>query len=135
MITLTVYFEAPFWVGIFEEAEHGRLRVCKVVFGSEPRDCDIYRLILEDFYSLKFSRSVDAEQRHIKKPSPKRMNRQIAKTLNISGVSTKSQQAVALAREEHKKEKRKISKDERAAREEELFHRKQLKKKEKKKGR
>ena len=33
---LTVFFEGPFWVGVFERVEDGRLSVCRVVFGSEP---------------------------------------------------------------------------------------------------
>ena len=134
MITLTVFFEAPFWIGVFEDEECGRLRVCKVVFGAEPKDCDIYRLILEDYYSLKFSRPVDARAMHVKKPNPKRMNRQISKALKAKGVGTKSQQAISLAREEHKKEKRKTTKEERQRREKELFQKKQLRKKKKKKG-
>lgn len=33
---LTVFFEGPFWVGIFERMSEGRLSVCKVTFGAEP---------------------------------------------------------------------------------------------------
>ena len=29
---LTVFFEAPFWVGVFECIEKGKLSVCKVTF-------------------------------------------------------------------------------------------------------
>ena len=36
---LTVYFDEPFWVGVFEELDGKRLSVCKVVFGAEPTDC------------------------------------------------------------------------------------------------
>ena len=35
---LTVYFEKPFWVGIFERTEDGKLSVAKVMFGVEPKD-------------------------------------------------------------------------------------------------
>ena len=28
--TLTVFFEEPFWVGVFERISNGRLSVCKV---------------------------------------------------------------------------------------------------------
>ena len=31
---LTVFFEEPFWVGIFERIEDGKLSVAKVTFGS-----------------------------------------------------------------------------------------------------
>lgn len=35
---LTVYFEDPFWIGVFERMEVGKLSVCKVTFGAEPKD-------------------------------------------------------------------------------------------------
>lgn len=35
---LTVYFEDPFWVGVFERIDDGKLSVCKVTFGAEPKD-------------------------------------------------------------------------------------------------
>ena len=34
--SLTVFFEDPFWVGVFERIEDGKLSVCKVTFGAEP---------------------------------------------------------------------------------------------------
>ncbi len=34
---LTVFFEEPFWVGVFERTENGKLSVCKVSFGAEPK--------------------------------------------------------------------------------------------------
>ena len=37
---LTVFFEAPFWVGVFERFEGGTLSVCKITFGAEPKDDD-----------------------------------------------------------------------------------------------
>ena len=38
---LTVFFEAPFWVGVFERFEGGTLSVCKITFGAEPKDYDV----------------------------------------------------------------------------------------------
>ena len=35
---LTVFFEEPFWVGVFERISEGKLSVCKVTFGAEPKD-------------------------------------------------------------------------------------------------
>ena len=35
---LTVLFEEPFWVGVFERISEDRLSVCKVTFGAEPKD-------------------------------------------------------------------------------------------------
>lgn len=40
---LTVHFEEPFWVGVFERRSKGKLAVCKVTFGSEPKDYEVYQ--------------------------------------------------------------------------------------------
>ena len=41
---LTVYFEEPFWIGVFERIEDGKLSVAKVTFGAEPKDYLLFRL-------------------------------------------------------------------------------------------
>lgn len=48
---MTVFFEGSFWVGVFERAEDGKLSVCRVVFGSEPRDYEVWEFILKNYYS------------------------------------------------------------------------------------
>ena len=40
--SLTVFFEDPFWVGVFERIEDGKLSVCKVTFGAEPKDYEVW---------------------------------------------------------------------------------------------
>ena len=50
---LTVFFEGPFWVGVFERVEDGKLSVCRVVFGSEPRDYEVWELILKNYYGCE----------------------------------------------------------------------------------
>ena len=56
---LTVYFEDPFWVGVFERIENGKLTVAKVTFGAEPKDYEIQEYIQRYYFSLKFSPAVD----------------------------------------------------------------------------
>ena len=41
-LSLTVFFEEPFWIGVFERRSAGMLSVCKVTFGAEPRDYEVY---------------------------------------------------------------------------------------------
>ena len=51
-VKLTVYFEEPFWVGIFERIEDGNVSVAKVTFGAEPKrlwSTGIYSKILFQF--------------------------------------------------------------------------------------
>ena len=45
---LTVYFDCPFWVGVFEIYCDNAIATCKVVFGSEPKDSEIYSMIIND---------------------------------------------------------------------------------------
>ena len=43
---LTVFFELPFWIGVFERVEDGKLTVAKITFGAEPKDYEVYDFIL-----------------------------------------------------------------------------------------
>lgn len=47
---LTVFFEEPFWIGVFERISERKLSVCKVTFGAEPKDCEIYDFVLKNYY-------------------------------------------------------------------------------------
>ena len=55
---LTVFFEEPFWVGIFERMEQGKLSACKVTFGAEPKDYEVWEFILRHYQDLKFSPAI-----------------------------------------------------------------------------
>lgn len=50
-ICLTVFFEDPFWVGVFERQAQGALTVCKVTFGAEPKDGEVYAFVLRNYAS------------------------------------------------------------------------------------
>jgi hypothetical protein len=41
---LLIYFEDPFWVGVFEQRHDGELAVCKVTFGAVPKDQEVLNL-------------------------------------------------------------------------------------------
>ena len=56
---LTVFFEEPFWVGVFERIEDGKFSVSKVTFGAEPKDCEIYEFVLKYYNSLRFSPAIE----------------------------------------------------------------------------
>ena len=55
---LTVFFEDPFWVGVFEHIEDEKLSVAKVTFGAEPKDYEVQECIQKYYYSLRFSPAV-----------------------------------------------------------------------------
>ena len=101
---LTIYFEEPFWVGVFEELDGDKLSVCRTVFGAEPTDAEIYDFILKHYYHLRFSAPVKTEIRQ-KADNPKRLQRNARKQLEKSGIGTKSQQALQKQYEENKTER------------------------------
>ncbi|MFA9399101.1 MAG: YjdF family protein, partial [Clostridiaceae bacterium] len=56
MIKLTVLFDDSFWIGVFEKMEDGKIEVCRVVFGQELKDYEIYEFILKNYSKFKFSK-------------------------------------------------------------------------------
>lgn len=130
---LTVFFEDPFWVGVFEITSAGEMAVCKVTFGAEPKDYEIYDFVLQHFNSMHFSTTVAVAPPKIS-ANPKRLQREIRKSLQNTGIGTKSQQALQLQHEESKKTQQAKTRLEKETKQLLLFHLHQQKKKEKKKG-
>lgn len=131
---LTVFFENPFWVGVFERVEDGKLYTCKVTFGAEPKAYEVWDFILRNYDRLTFSPSVDVT---VKKEAlnPKRRQREARKQTRQTGIGTKSQQALQLQREENKWKRRIVSKEQKLAEKERMFELRQQKRKEKHRGR
>ena len=131
---LVVYFEDPFWVGIFERTEDGALSAAKVTFGAEPRDCEVLEFVQKHYFSLSFSPAVETAVRETKR-NPKRMQRDVKRQLQETGIGTKSQQALKFQQEQGKQARRERSREQRLAEAERMFELKQQKKKEKHRGR
>lgn len=130
---LTVFYEEPFWVGVFERIEGDRLSVSKVTFGGEPRDYEVLGYVRRHYGELRFSDPVPHQVRE-KADNSKRRQRAAAKEMQPTGVGTKSQQALQAQREQMKTERRRITKAEREAEEQRRYELRQQKKKEKKRG-
>lgn len=130
---LTVCFEEPFWVGVFERIEGDNLSVAKVTFGAEPKDYEVYEFVLKHYYSLRFSPAVTTAVKVVGK-NPKRMQRDVKKQLQKNGIGTKSQQALKLQQEQNKQERKVKSREQKMAETQRLFELKQQKKRAKHKG-
>lgn len=130
---LIIYFEEPFWVGVFEELEGDKLSACRMVFGAEPTDAEVYDFILKHYYHLRFSAPVKTEIRP-KADNPKRRQRNARKQLEKSGIGTKSQQALQKQYEENKTERKRTTHEQREAEKQWQFELKQQKRKEKHRG-
>ena len=131
---LTVFFEEPFWVGVFERISEGKLSVCKVTFGTEPKDYEVYDFILKNYYCLRFSPAVATDVKEAGR-NPKRVQREVRKQMQNTGVGTKSQQALKLQQEQLKNERKIVNREQREAEKQRLFELKQKKRKEKHRGR
>ena len=131
---LIVFFEEPFWVGVFERISEGKLSVCKVTFGSEPKDYEMYEFVLKNYYRLRFSPAVVTEVKEGSR-NPKRVQREIRKQVQNTGLGTKSQQALKLQQEQMKTEHKIVSREQREAEKEHKFELKQKKRKETHRGR
>lgn len=131
---LTVYFEKPFWVGVFEITDSGKLSVSKNIFGAEPKDFEILEFVLNWYSKLNFSPSVLSEETKIHK-NPKRALRDAKKQVSQTGIGTKAQQAFKLWQEQSKTERKNTKKEKKLEKEQRIFELKQQKKKEKHRGR
>ncbi|HDK7167756.1 TPA: YjdF family protein [Clostridium botulinum] len=134
MIKLTVLFDDTFWIGIFEKQDQDKIQICRVVFGQEPKDYEVYDFILKNYYNLKFSDPIDIDEKPKKKINPKRMQREIKKTVQEKGIGTKAQQALKLDHENKKTERKIKLKENRENKKELKFQKRQEKKFQKKKG-
>ena len=109
-VALTVYFDGQFWAGVFERQDGERLFACKVTFGAEPKDHEVWEFILRHYYALKFSPAIKAERKQ-SADNPKRRQR-----------------------EEIKTERKKTGRERRDAEEQRRYELKQQKRKEKHRG-
>ena len=106
ILNLTVIFEEPFWIGIYEREVDDSYEVCKIIFGAEPKDYEVYDFMNENWGKLRFSPYMTAEMSVEKRINPKRMQRAIKKKLQDTGIGTKAQQALKLQQEQSKLEKK-----------------------------
>lgn len=132
---LTVFFEEPFWVGIYERISDHKLEVCKITFGAEPKDYEVYEFLLQNWSKLQFSPPVITEHKQAGKINPKRMQRSIRRSLETQGMGTKSQQALKLQHEVSKSARKEKSRQQKEDEKQRKYELRQQKRKEKHKGR
>lgn len=132
-LRITVCFQDPFWVGILEREWGGALEVCKVTFGAEPGDREVWEILMGRWRELVFSPGVPAERRPQAK-NPKRRLRQVRAALEERGVGTKAQQALQLQREAAQVERSRARKERDKAEAERKFRLRLEKKREKRRG-
>lgn len=132
--TLTILFEDPFWIGLYERETQGTYAVCKITFGAEPKDGEVYAFLERNWRRLRFGPTMGGACLPVARVNPKRMQRLIGKKLESTGMATKAQQALKLQQEQGKLEKKTRSRAQREAEEARRFSLHRQKQKEKHKG-
>jgi hypothetical protein len=133
--TLTVFFEGPFWVGVYKRISDKKMEACKITFGAEPKDYEVYEFLLQNWHKLRFSPPIDADSKRQAKINPKRMQRRIQKQLHTQRIETKSQQALKLQQEENKRIRKEKDRRQKEEEKQRKFELQQKKRKNKHKGR
>ena len=132
---LTVLFDPPFWVGVFERESGGRYEACKLTFGAEPRDAEVWACVLARYDRLDFSPALAVQRAPDRTVSPKRAQRLARRQTQSAGVGTKAQQALPLQREQQKTQRQRLSRQNREAEEERRYLLRREKRREKRRGR
>ena len=133
-ITLTVLYEDPFWVGIFERQSSEGYSVARTIFGAEPTNPEVYIFVLKRFYTLHFSEPFQEYVPAVKKKNPKRLKREAKATQSKNEGVSKAYDTMRIEMEKNKKLKKQKTKDQKDAEKKHKFSLKQQKKKQKLKG-
>ena len=134
----TVYFEGPFWVGVLESEEDGRLVVARHVFGAEPSNAELLQFMLYRFHLVKRCRSAATAARRGARaverlPNPKRAIREARREMSHP-VSSRAQAALSTALAASKAERAVKSRDEERAAARRRFELRSEKRAEKRRG-
>ena len=105
----------------------------KVTFGAEPKDSEVLEFALRHYYELRFSPAVETKTKKTA-DNPKRRQRDAHKQTALSGIGTKSQQALKLMQQQNKTERKQLTKQQREAEKQRRFDLRQQKRREKHKG-
>lgn len=128
---LTVYFDDPFWAAVCERRYAGQLEAAKVVFGAEPKDCEVYAYFLSG--QPIFSPAIPLKQKPDRQLNPKRARR-LAQRQIAAGVGTKAQQALQLQYRQNKLEQKAMRRGQREEEKERQFAIRTQKRKQKHRG-
>ena len=131
---LTVLFEDPFWIGVYEREWDGRYEVCKITFGAEPKDYEVYDFLLKNWKHLPFSPPVKAAPMAEHSVNPKRLQREIRRATRPAGVGTKARQALKLQQEQRKAERTERGREHRDAEKDRQYALRQEKRRQKHRG-
>ena len=77
-VVFTVFFEEPFWCGVYQRQEGRNLEAARMVFGAEPKEYEVLAFLLQNWKQLRFG-STDSAPCAVERKNPKRMQREVRK--------------------------------------------------------
>ena len=126
-INITVLFENPFWICLYERIGDNKHETCKIIFITEPSDKEIHNYLLKNLDKLKFHTSI------IEKPAEKpKRQRKKKETIISSEKKTSLKKSVKSSKPKTGK-KTTIVKTKKSQKERPLVIKQEKKKKKKKK--
>ncbi|MER6951751.1 YjdF family protein [Nonomuraea sp. NPDC000554] len=128
MVTLSVYLDGSFWVGVLEIDDGGELRATRFTLGSEPTDPELYEYLMRHGLALLEQASaapaVRSDSQAGRRVNPKRAAKLAARAAaRVTSRSTASQEAMRLELEGRKQQ---AAADARDRREELAQHRRDV---------
>jgi len=130
----TVFFDDPFWVGVYERQDEDGYSAARVVFGSEPGDAELYQFVMQHYNEFKFTQPADTVGLLEKQVNFKRAQRQARQSMQTRSAGSKAQQAMKVALSQAKQERSATARDEHQQAAERRYQEQQAKKKEKHRG-
>ena len=134
MSSFIVLFQSTFWVCIAHRWGEEGYQAAKITFGAQPTDTQIYQWVLKEWHRLVFSK-LSEEESPVLERKQKRLQREARKAIQVRGIGTKAQAALALQREDRGLARREKKHLERQEEDRRKFLLRQQKKREKKRGR
>lgn len=136
---VTILFDQPFWIALFERTEAGKYCVARFVIStSEPESAEINEFLERlDFDRIPYTPAMVNERGTKEKKSFKKQQKRIQKNATDSRVKHVYSKAQILLKEQLetlKKERKALSKLDKAMAEQAKFELRQQKKKEKHRG-
>jgi hypothetical protein len=137
---VTVTFDPPFWIVLFESIEEEKYSVAREVIGtSEPTSAEIMLFFDRfNFKEIRYTTPIEEEKTQNSRVSFKKMQKKVKKATeqsNYKHTYCKAHEELKKQQEQNKQERKSFNREKRDEEKERKFELKQQKKKQKLRGR
>ena len=131
---LTILFDDPFWIGLYEREDDAGYAVCRIVFGGGAPGPGGLRLSPGALADAAIQPARPGADRPDAPKSPKRRQREARRMTQAGGIGTKAQQALKLQQEQGKQARLTIPVSSGRQKRSGKFQLRQMRRKEKRRG-